>query len=108
MKSDSKISSTCFRETLKSALGLARKRDSRMTGRCRLAIDCDRPLRHAVEIRHESFIDERFVRQLRRHRVALVVADTAGKWPLLRGRDGDFIYVRLHGDKELYVSGYTR
>jgi uncharacterized protein YecE (DUF72 family) len=91
----------------KSALALARKRDARMTGRCRLAIDCDRPLRHAVEIRHESFIDERFIRQLRRHSVALVVADTAGKWPLYEDVTSDFIYVRLHGDSELYVSGYT-
>jgi uncharacterized protein YecE (DUF72 family) len=92
---------------MKGALGLARKRDSRMTGRCRLAVDCDRPLRHAVEIRHESFIDERFVRQLRRHSVALVVADTAGRWPLYEDVTSDFIYVRLHGDSELYVSGYT-
>jgi uncharacterized protein YecE (DUF72 family) len=91
----------------KSALAIARKRDARMTGRCRLAIDCDRPLRHAVEIRHESFIDERFVAQLRRHSIALVVADTAGKWPLYEDVTADFVYIRLHGDAELYVSGYT-
>jgi uncharacterized protein YecE (DUF72 family) len=35
-----------------------------------------------------------------------VVADTAGKWPRIRART-DFVYVRLHGDAELYVSGYT-
>src|SRR5438128_127631 len=40
--------------TLEQAQAVARKRDARMTGRCRLGIDCDRKLRHAVEIRHES------------------------------------------------------
>jgi len=89
------------------ALALARKRDARMTGRCRLAIDCNRPLRHAVEIRHESFVNERFVAQLRRHRIALVVADTAGKWPYYEDVTADFVYIRLHGDAQLYVSGYT-
>ena len=60
-----------------------------------------------MEIRHPSFADERFVAQLRRHRIALVVADTAGKWPYHEDVTADFIYIRLHGDAELYVSGYT-
>ena len=93
--------------TLDAALGIARRRDARRTGRCRLGIDCDRPLRHAVEIRHESFATERFVAQLRRHGIGLVVADTAGKWPFFEDVTADFIYIRLHGDSELYVSGYT-
>lgn len=92
---------------LENALCLARRRDSRMTGRCRLAIHDNIRLRHAVEIRHESFVDERFVSQLRRHRIALVVADTAGKWPYYEDVTADFMYLRLHGDAELYVSGYT-
>ena len=65
-----------------------------------------RPLRHAIEVRHASFVDARFVALLRRHRVALVVADTAGCWPLLEDVTADFVYVRLHGDEELYASGY--
>ena len=89
------------------ALSLARRRDRRMTGRAALAIDQDRPLRHAIEVRHESFRSPEFVALLRRHRLALVVADTAGKWPLLEDLTADFVYVRLHGDEELYVSGYT-
>jgi uncharacterized protein YecE (DUF72 family) len=93
--------------TLEAALSIARRRDARMKGRCRLGIDCDRPLRHAVEIRHESFAGETFIAQLRRHNIALVVADTAGKWPYYEDVTADFVYVRLHGDKELYVSGYT-
>src|SRR5205814_414140 len=81
--------------------------DERMKGRCRLTIDTNRPLRHAIEIRHESFIDPSFVALLRRHRIALVVADTAGKWPYREDVTADFVYLRLHGEKELYAGGYT-
>ena len=78
-----------------------------MHGRSVLRIDARRRLRHAVEIRHESFVNAEFIEQLRRHRVALVVADTAGKWPYLEDVTADFMYLRLHGDKQLYASGYT-
>jgi uncharacterized protein YecE (DUF72 family) len=93
--------------TTKEALSLARRRDSRMLGRARLAIDADRPLRHAVEVRHESFVNEEFIALLREHRIGLVVADTAGRWPKMFDVTADFVYVRLHGDKEIYTSGYT-
>lgn len=62
--------------------------------------------RHAVEIRHPSFVDPAFLALLRRHHVALVVADTAGRWPKLFDVTADFVYVRLHGDAALYASGY--
>ncbi len=62
---------------------------------------------HAIEVRHDSFKQREFVELLRRHKIALVVADTAGKWPLMEDVTSDFMYVRLHGDAELYVSGYT-
>ncbi|HKS15525.1 MAG TPA: DUF72 domain-containing protein [Pseudomonas sp.] len=65
------------------------------------------PLRHAVEVRHESFLCEAFVTLLRKHKIALVVADSAGKWPYVEDVTADFIYMRLHGDVELYSSGYT-
>jgi uncharacterized protein YecE (DUF72 family) len=89
------------------ALSLARHRERHMTGRVRLAIDASRPLRHAVEIRHESFVDESFVQLLQEYNIALVVADTAGKWPYCEDVTADFLYLRLHGDKEIYASGYT-
>ena len=84
--------------TTKEALALARRRDARMTGRSRLAIDEDRELRHAVEIRHPSFMHADFVALLRKRGIGLVVADTAGKWPKLFHVTSDFVYVRLHGD----------
>ncbi len=89
------------------ALKLARSRESRMHGRSCLQIDAERPLRHAIEIRHASFATPEFIAHLRRHDVALVVADTAGKWPYLEDVTSDFMYLRLHGDQELYASGYT-
>jgi uncharacterized protein YecE (DUF72 family) len=89
-----------------AALELARRRHPRMHGRSVLAIDEPRPLRHAMEIRHESFLDERFIDLLRAHAVALVVAETARKWPMPRDVTSDFMYLRLHGDRELYRSGY--
>src|SRR5690348_1522013 len=94
-------------QNTKDALSLARRRDRRMTGRVRLAIDTVRPLRHAIEIRNDSFLDETFVQLLREFNIALVVADTAGKWPYREDVTADFMYLRLHGDKELYASGYT-
>jgi len=92
---------------LESALRLARRRDERVKGRSRLAIDANRALRHAIEIRHESFLVPEFVALLRTHNIALVVADTAGKWPLVEDVTADFMYLRLHGDKVLYASGYS-
>jgi uncharacterized protein YecE (DUF72 family) len=89
------------------ALALARQHDARLDGRTCLEIDRNRKLRHAIEVRNETFLDERFVRLLRRQRVALVVADTASRWPYREDVTADFVYVRLHGDTELYVSGYT-
>lgn len=91
----------------KAALQLARRRDARMKGRSYLRIDDNRPLHHAVEIRHESFRSPEFVALLRKHQVGLVVADTAGKWPFMEDVTADIVYARLHGDQQLYVSGYT-
>jgi uncharacterized protein YecE (DUF72 family) len=91
----------------RQALSLARRRDARMIGRARLAIDANRPLRHAIEVRHESFVNADFISLLKKHGIGLVVADTAGKWPKMLDVTADFVYVRLHGDKVIYASGYT-
>jgi uncharacterized protein YecE (DUF72 family) len=88
------------------ARAIARGHDAKMAGRSLLEIDAVRPLRHAVEVRHESFRDEAFIAMLRKHNVALVVADTAGKWPDWEDVTADFMYIRLHGEHELYASGY--
>ena len=90
-----------------AASRLARRHDARVTGRARLAFGSVRGLRHALEVRHDSFVDPTLIAMLRRHRVALVVADTAGKWPQLGDITADFVYIRLHGDEELYRSAYV-
>lgn len=90
-----------------SAVEFALRHDERLDGRAWTTVDADRPLRHAVEVRHPSFRNRGFVELLREYGVALVVADTAGRWPYLEDVTADFVYVRLHGDVELYTSGYT-
>lgn len=65
-----------------------------------------RPLRHALEVRSATFDTEEAFEIVRRHDVALVIADTAGTWPMFREITSDFVYVRLHGAEELYASGY--
>ncbi|QIB51082.1 DUF72 domain-containing protein [Pseudomonas sp. OIL-1] len=72
-----------------------------------LDIGAKRRMRHAVEIRNPKGLDEDFVELLRSRKIALVVADTAGKWPYHEDLTSDFVYIRLHGDKELYSSGYS-
>ncbi|MUT72517.1 DUF72 domain-containing protein [Stutzerimonas frequens] len=90
-----------------AALAIARDCEPRMEGRSYLSVDRKRRMRHAVEIRNESFVDPAFVELLRKYQVALVVADTAGKWPHHEDLTSDFVYIRLHGAEELYTSGYT-
>jgi uncharacterized protein YecE (DUF72 family) len=93
--------------TTKQAAKLARAHEKRFKGRVHLETDADRPIRYAMEIRHDTFKSAAFVALLRKHNVALVVADTAGKWPMMEDLTSDFVYLRLHGDEQLYVSGYT-
>ncbi len=88
------------------AAELARQCDERMLNRCVLNAEVDLPLRHAVEIRHESFCTPAFLALLRAHDVGLVVADTV-EWPLLLDVTSSLVYVRLHGSEQLYASGYT-
>ncbi|GAY12883.1 hypothetical protein TOK_1436 [Pseudonocardia sp. N23] len=97
----------CLPRTTAEAAALAEKHDERLDGRALTSTDADRPVRHALEVRHPSFADPAVVELLRAHDVALVVADTAGTWPHLEDMTAGFAYVRLHGDEELYASGYS-
>ncbi len=86
---------------------LARRHDQRLSGRSETRALTDQPLRHALEIRHPSFVDPRFIDLLREYEVAACVADTAGLFPCIEDVTADFVYVRLHGATELYTSGYA-
>ncbi len=92
--------------TTEQAAALARGHDERLAGRSETQVLCDLPVRHALEVRHPSFAVPAFLDLLREHRIALCVADSAGLYPCIREVTADFAYVRLHGDKELYASGY--
>ncbi len=65
-----------------------------------------RSLRHALEVRHESFRDEAFVDLARARGAAVVFADSA-KYPCLPDPTADFIYARLEDAKEAVETGYT-
>jgi uncharacterized protein YecE (DUF72 family) len=64
-------------------------------------------LRHAFEVRHPSYFQDEFYALLRRHKCGFVIADTAGRFPYAEEITADFVYVRLHGSQQLYVSGYS-
>src|SRR5450631_2988500 len=85
---------------------LAEKYDSRMNGRSMTEPLFHQPIRHAIEIRNETFAVPEFIDLLRKYNVALVCADTV-EWPRLMDLTSDFVYCRLHGSEVLYVSGYT-
>ncbi|WP_253776262.1 DUF72 domain-containing protein [Goodfellowiella coeruleoviolacea] len=91
----------------RAAAELAQQHDQRVGDWAWTTTEANRPLRHALEVRHPSYRSPEFVELLRSHGIALVVADTAGIWPLLDDVTADFVYVRLHGAEELYASGYT-
>jgi uncharacterized protein YecE (DUF72 family) len=84
---------------------IGREHDHRLKGRVFLNIDRKRPLRHAIEIRHNSFRVPEFIALLRKYNIALVCADTVA-WPLTLDVTADLVYCRLHGSKQLYTSGY--
>lgn len=89
------------------AAELARGHDDKLKAEPFTEVDVDQPLRHALEVRHPSFATAECIELLRKHDIALCVADSAGRWPYLEDVTSDFVYVRLHGDVELYTSGYS-
>jgi uncharacterized protein YecE (DUF72 family) len=85
----------------------AKRHGAFLKGRVELEPGANRPVRHAVEFRHESFMSDRFVALLREFNVALVIADVASKFPTAEDVTADWVYVRLHGSRRMYASGYT-
>ena len=84
---------------------LAQRHDARLAGRAWTKPLVAMKLRHAMEVRNDSFKTEAFIALLRRNAVALVVADSV-EWPRLGDLTADFVYCRLHGSEQLYASGY--
>jgi uncharacterized protein YecE (DUF72 family) len=88
------------------AATLARNHDQRLNGRSETRALVDLPLRHALEVRSTTFVQPAFIDLLREYGIAACVADSAGLFPCIQDVTADFVYVRLHGAKELYTSGY--
>jgi len=63
-------------------------------------------LRHAIEVRHESFLAPEFVALARKHNVCIALADSP-KYPLLADATADFMYMRLQRTEERVATGYT-
>ena len=94
------------RHTL-AAAELSKGHNEKLAGRAWTETDAKRPMRYAVEVRHESFLCPAFIELLRRHEIALCFADTAGIWRYVEDVTADFLYLRLHGAEQLYWSGYS-
>lgn len=92
--------------TTYAAQALAQERSERMSGREHLEIDADRPVRHALEVRHRSFDSPAFVALAREHGLAIVYGDSAGRWPVIDEDTAGFRYARLHADETKYPGGF--
>jgi uncharacterized protein YecE (DUF72 family) len=94
--------------TTTEAAQLATRHDDKVSGDKLWSGEvAERPLHYALEPRHMSFATDEALAALTECAVALVVADSAGKWPRFEQAVGPLVYARLHGDTELYASGYT-
>jgi uncharacterized protein YecE (DUF72 family) len=93
--------------TSAEASALANEHNLRQTNWIWTEAVAETKLQYAFEIRHESFMDPDFIHLLRKNDIALVFADSAGKFPFAEDVTSDLIYIRLHGAEEIYTSGYT-
>lgn len=94
------------RSTSQAALIAAQHDDKVAEDRALTTVEEDRPLQHVLEPRHPSFGEPVALDLLRAQGIGLVVSDGAGRWPMFTEVTGDVVYVRLHGDTELYASRY--
>ena len=63
--------------------------------------------RFAVEVRHESWINDSCFDLLARHGVAFVIADSGNRYPYYDAVTAGFVYMRFHGREKLYASDYS-
>lgn len=65
------------------------------------------PIRHVLEIRHPSWFQEETAEIARRYEVALAFSHSS-RWPYAEEITAPFVYVRLHGPRQLYASPYNQ
>jgi uncharacterized protein YecE (DUF72 family) len=64
-------------------------------------------LRHAVEVRHASFVCAQFVALCRKYGVA-IIAGCDSEFPCIADVTADFVYVRAMGTVETEKTGYSK
>jgi uncharacterized protein YecE (DUF72 family) len=65
-----------------------------------------RPLRHAIEVRHESFRTPAFVALARKHSVAVIIAGDSS-YPQIADLTAPFVYARIMGTQAAEPEGYS-
>jgi uncharacterized protein YecE (DUF72 family) len=90
----------------RAAARLARRHDERLDGRSWTETERKRRLRHAIEVRNETFFVPQFVRLARQSGTAIVFSDAAD-WPYTEEVTAGFLYLRLHGAEQTYASRYS-
>ena len=78
---------------------------SRRFWRCCRVSSTGKPIRHVLEVRHESFVAPAFIELARKHSVAIVLVDS-DKHPLFADVTSDFVYLRLQRTSEKAKTGY--
>jgi uncharacterized protein YecE (DUF72 family) len=64
------------------------------------------PLRHALEVRHDSFMCDDYLTLARQHRFQTVYTDSPD-YPSFADLTGDFVYARLMRSKPSIATGYA-
>lgn len=88
----------------RDAVSLARNHDDRVAD-VSFGDGSSHRIRHALEVRHKSFMCEEMARLASRYGTALCFSHSS-EWPYLEELTAGFVYVRLHGPEELYASEY--
>jgi uncharacterized protein YecE (DUF72 family) len=65
------------------------------------------PVRHVIEVRHESFVVPEFATLARQHNVAIAYADSE-EHPAIADITADFVYARLQRSSSEEEAGYPR
>jgi uncharacterized protein YecE (DUF72 family) len=63
-------------------------------------------LRHALEVRHDSFRTPEFVALARKHKVAIVLAADS-EYPQIADITAPFVYARIMGTSDKHAKGYS-
>ena len=63
--------------------------------------------RFVLEVRHDSWLQEEAIGMLRRYQIGFVIAHSFHFFPYAEWVTSKDVYLRFHGPKELYASGYS-